>query len=173
MTASTHSSTPSRTSIPHRTSTPTGTSTPGAAAGPSASAAGTPFPAARDTATEGRLRTVLLVDGVGTACVGLTALLAAVPLGDLVATPGWLRAIGVLFVVVGLDMLIARRLRERRLALAATVLGEVDLAWAAGTTVALVALGAAPAGTAIVLGVAATCVLMGTAKLVLARRLRT
>jgi hypothetical protein len=83
-----------------------------------------------------------------------------------------LRGIGVLFLVIGADMLLARRLRGRRLAAAATALGVVDLAWAAGTTAALPALDTTGTSTAVVLAVAATCVGMGTAKLLLARRLR-
>lgn len=131
-----------------------------------------PTTAADPAVAEARLRTVLLVDGAGTTALGVAALLAAAPLSELVASPNWLRAVGVLLVVVGLDMLLAARLRGRRLALAGTVLAEIDFVWAAGTTLALVLLGASAAGAALVLGVAAVTVGMGTAKLVLARRLR-
>lgn len=117
------------------------------------------------------LRALLLVDGVGTAALGAGALLLAEPLADHVGSVGALRAVGVLFLVVAADMLLARRLSGRRLATAATALGAVDLAWAAGTTAALPALDTTSTGTAVVLAVAATCLVLGTAKLALARRL--
>ena len=129
-------------------------------------------PASTSTASPAALRTVLLVDGLGTAAVGAAALLLADPLADHVGSPDVLRGIGVLFIVIGLDMLLARRLRGRGLAAAATALGVVDLTWAAATTAALPVLDTTATGTALVLAVAATCVGMGTAKLLLARRLR-
>jgi uncharacterized membrane protein YhaH (DUF805 family) len=118
----------------------------------------------------GPLRALLLVDGVGTAAVGAGALLLAEPLADHVGTPGALRAVGVLFLFVAADMLLARRLHGRRLAAAAGALAGVDLAWAVTTTAALPALDTTGAGTAMVLAVAATCVVMGTGKLALVRR---
>lgn len=124
------------------------------------------------TGSPAALRTLLLVDGVGTAAVGAAALLLAMPLAEQVGTPAALRAVGVLFLVVGADMLLARRLDGRPLAAAATALGLVDLAWAVGTTAALPALDPTGTGTALVLAVAATCLGMGTGKLRLARRLR-
>lgn len=129
-------------------------------------------PAGSSTTSPAPLRTVLLVDGVGTAAVGTAALVLAQPLADHVGSTGVLRGIGVLFVVIGLDMLLARRLQGRGLAAAATALGVVDLVWAGATTAALPVLDTTATGTAVVLAVAATCVGMGTAKLVLARRLR-
>ena len=127
---------------------------------------------ATGTASPDALRGLLLVDGLGAVAVGAAALLLAEPLADHVGSPGVLRGIGVLFLVIGADMLMARRLRGRRLAGAATALGAVDLAWAAGTTAALPALDTTGTGTAVVLGVAAVCVGMGTGKLLLAHRLR-
>lgn len=98
-------------------------------------------------------------------------LAAAEPLSDHVGTPGVLRAIGVLFLVIGADMLLARRLQGRRLAAATVALGAADLAFAAACTAALAPVETTPAGTALVLAVAAICVGMGVAKLLLARRL--
>lgn len=118
------------------------------------------------------LRALLAVDGVGTALVGVAALVLAEPLSEHLASTGVLRGVGVLFVVIGADMLLARRLQGRRLAVAATALGVLDLTWAAATTAALPLLDATATGTAVVLAVAATCVGMGTGKLVLVRRLR-
>lgn len=130
----------------------------------------TPLTDSRTDAPVRALRALLAVDGVGTAAVGAAALLLAEPLADHVASPGVLRGIGVLFVLIAGDMLLARRLRGRRLVAAAAALGAVDLAWAAGTTAALPFLYTTATGTAVVLAVAATCVGMGTAKLALARR---
>ena len=129
-------------------------------------------PASGTTTAAPPLRVLLLVDGLGTAAVGAAALLLAEPLSDHVGSSGVLRGVGVLFLVIGLDMLLARRLRGRGLAGAATALGVVDLVWAAGTTAALPVLDTTATGTAVVLAVAATCVGMGTGKLLLARRLR-
>jgi hypothetical protein len=124
---------------------------------------------ARARATD-LLRAVLLVDGVGTALVGAAMVLLAEPLADHVATPGWLRAGGLLLLAVGAGMLAVRRASGRRLCRAAAVLAELDLAWAAGTTAALVLLGGTTAlGTALVLALVAVCVVMATAKLSLAR----
>lgn len=134
----------------------------------------TTLTAPRPTATgsPAALRALLLVDGVGTTAVGAGALLLAEPLAEHVGSPAVLRAVGVLFLLVGADMLLARRLEGRRLAAAATALGAVDLVWAAATTAALPAVDTTGTGTAVVLAVAGTCLVMGTGKLALARRLR-
>lgn len=117
------------------------------------------------------LRALLALDGAGTAALGVAALVLAAPLADHVGTPDVLRAVGVLFVVLGVDMLLARRLRGRSLAAAAAALALLDLGWAAGTTLALPAIETTAVGTAAVLAVAGVCVVMGTGKLLLARRL--
>lgn len=122
------------------------------------------------TGSAAALRLLLLVDGVGTAAVGVGALLLARPLAEQVGSPAALRSVGALFLVVGAEMVLARRLDGRRLAAAATAFGVVDLAWAVTTTAALPTLDATGTGTAVVLAVAATCLGMGTAKLALARR---
>lgn len=127
--------------------------------------------AASDTTWEGRLRTLLLVDGVGTIALGAFPLLASGPISDHVGSVAVLRAVGLLFVVVGTDMLLSRRLRGRSLARAGLLLGAVDLLWAAGTTAALPLMDTTSTGTALVLAVAATCLGMGTGKLLLARRI--
>lgn len=122
--------------------------------------------------TASSLRAVLLVDGYGTAAVGVVALALAVPLADHVGTPGALRAVGMFFVVAGLGMVLARRLAGHRLAAVATVYGALDLVWAALCIAALAALDTTALGTALVLAVVATCLGMGAAKLALARRLQ-
>ena len=124
-----------------------------------------PTPAAPATDRVGLLRTVLLVDGVGTAALGAAALLAARPLSDAVATPGVLRGVGVLLLVVGVDMLLARRLPAPRLRLAARLLGAGDLVFAAALLATLPLAGATPFGTAVVLATVAVCLGMGAAKL--------
>jgi hypothetical protein len=127
-----------------------------------------------DTAprTVSGLRILLLVDGLGTALLGVGALAAASPLSDHVGSPAALRVVGVLFLVLGADMLLTRRLSGRRLTAAVTGLAAFDLVWAAGTTAALPLLSTTATGTTLVLGVTAVCVAMGTAKLLLARQLR-
>jgi hypothetical protein len=118
------------------------------------------------------LRTVLLVDGAGTAALGVAAVLAATPLAAHLGTPGVLRGAGVLLVVVGVDMLLARRLRGRALQRAARALGAADLLFAAAVVTALAGPGGTTTlGTALAVGVVTTCVGMGSAKLALARRI--
>jgi hypothetical protein len=126
---------------------------------------------ARSTAAA-RLRALLLVDGAGTTALGAATLVAADPLADLVGTPTALRVVGALFVLLGAEMLLARRLSGRRLGTAALVLGEADLAFAAVSVGAVLVLGASAGGTALVLAVVAVCVGMGVVKLRLARLLR-
>lgn len=94
----------------------------------------------------GWLRAVLLVDGLGTAAVGVAALALAEPLAEHLASTGALQAVGVFFVVGG-------------------------LVWAAVCVTGLALLDTTALGTGIVLAVVATCLSMGTAKLALARRL--
>jgi hypothetical protein len=127
-------------------------------------------PAAPGTAARSlpRLRLLLRVDGVGTAALGVAALVAARPLAELVASPAVLRGVGVLFLVVGADMLLSSRLSDRRLPAAARLLGAADLGFAAVAVAAVVAGAASGAGVALALAVAAVCVLMGAAKLRLA-----
>ena len=127
--------------------------------------------AAPSTTSESRLRTLLLVDGIGTIAVGGVPLLLAGPISDHVGSVGVLRAVGLLFVVVGADMLLSRRLRGRPLAKAALLLAAVDLLWAAGTTATLPLMNATGTGTALVLAVVAICLVMGPAKIVLSRRI--
>jgi hypothetical protein len=129
----------------------------------------TSLTASRPATAADRLCAVLLVDGVGTVALGAAALAAAGPLSDVVGTPGLLRAVGVLLVLVGADMLLTRRLTGRALSRAAAALGVADMLFALTVTGAVLVLGASAAGTAVVLGVAAVCVAMGTAKLVLSR----
>jgi low temperature requirement protein LtrA len=131
-----------------------------------------PVPAGNTSQTVGHVRSLLLVDGLGTALLGVGALAAASPLSDHVGSPAALRVVGVLFLVLGADMLLTRRLSGRRLTAAVTGLAALDLVWAAGTTAALPLLSTTATGTTLVLGVAAVCVGMGSAKLLLARQLR-
>jgi hypothetical protein len=130
-----------------------------------------PDTAAADAPAD-RLRLLLLVDGVGTAALGSALLVAAGAVSAHVGTPVAVRLVGALFVVVGVGMLRARRLRGRRLARAGTVLGEVDLAWAVAGTAAVLAVGASGPGWALTIAVAAVCLVMGAAKLRLSRPLR-
>lgn len=125
---------------------------------------------ASDTTAESRLRALLLVDGLGTIAVGAVPLLFAGPISDHVGSVGVLRAVGLLFVVVGADMLLSRRLRGRALAKAGLLLAAVDLLWAAATTATLPLMSATGTGTALVLAVVAICLVMGPAKIALARR---
>ena len=114
------------------------------------------------------LRALLLVDGAGTAALGAAALVAAEPLSDHVGSPGVLRAVGVLLLVVGADMLVTRRLSGRRLRQATVALGVADLGFAAACAASLPS--TTSTGTALVVGIVAVCVGMGAAKLALSRQ---
>ena len=120
--------------------------------------------------TTAPLRALLLVDGVGTALLGAVALLAAEPLADEAGTPLALRAVGVLFLLVGAEMLLVRRADDLRLRAGARLLGAADLLFAAAVVGALALTDETGTGRALVLGVAAVCVGMGAAKLRLSAR---
>ena len=126
---------------------------------------------ATPASVEQRLRTALRADAVVTGAVGAATLLAAVPLAEQVGTPTVLRVVGAVLLVAAVDIALAARLSGRRLALAGTVVGELALAWVAGTVV-LVALGLAePVGVALLGAVAAVTAAFGVTHLRLAKRL--
>src|SRR6185369_5726084 len=76
--------------------------------------------------TEDRLRSVLLADGVVTAGVGLVGLLGP----SWYAGPGWLaRAVGAVFLVVGVEVAVLSRGAARRLRLTGLVVAESAFAW--------------------------------------------
>lgn len=127
---------------------------------------------ATPASVEQRLRTALRADAVVTGAVGAATLLAAVPLAEQVGTPTVLRVVGAVLLVAAVDIALAARLSGRRLALAGTVVGELALAWVAGTVV-VVALGVAePVGVALLGAVAAVTAAFGVTHLRLAKRLR-
>jgi predicted membrane-bound spermidine synthase len=124
------------------------------------------------TTAEGRLRTVLLEDGIVTAGVGIATVLAAGPLAD--ELPGntlLFRLLGAVFVLAGIDVALTSRWTGRRLRLAGTVVGELALAVAVGGT-ALVTFTtpSAPVAAAVV-AVAAVSAVFGVVELRLARQL--
>ena len=119
-----------------------------------------------------RLRTVLRADAVVTAAVGAVTLLTASALSDLVGTPTVLRAVGAVLLVAAADIALLARLDGRRLALVGTVVGELALAWVAGTAV-VIGLGMAePAGVALLVAVALATAAFGVTELRLVKQLR-
>lgn len=79
---------------------------------------------------------------------------------------------GVVTAAVGADVALASRVREDRLALAGTVVGELALGWAVASTAVVLVAGASATVTAAVLAVAAVSVAFGVTELRLARALR-
>lgn len=120
--------------------------------------------------TTAPLRALLLVDGAGTALLGVVALLAAEPLADEVGSPLALRVAGVLFLLVGAEMLLVRRAEDQRLRSGARLLGAADLLFAVVAMTALAVMDESATGLALVLTVAAVCVGTGAAKVLLSGR---
>jgi hypothetical protein len=82
--------------------------------------------------TEDRLRTVLRADAAVTGAVGLFALLG--PTSTYGDVPGWLpRALGVVFLALAVDFVLAARLSGSKLRLAGLVTGELALGWVVAT----------------------------------------
>ena len=130
-----------------------------------------PVPAPTSAGPAARpLRALLLLDGVGTVLLGAVALLVAEPLSDELGTPLALRVVGVLFLLVGTDMLLVRRSTGARLRAGARVLGGLDLAFAAVAVGALAVADATALGSVLAVAVAVVCLAMGTAKIGLAGR---
>jgi hypothetical protein len=126
------------------------------------------------TTAEGRLRTVLLEDGIVTAGVGIATVLAAGPLAD--ELPGntlLFRLLGAVFVLAGIDVALTSRWTGRRLRLAGTVVGELALLVAVACAVAVAVATPAAAVTVGVLAVAAVSAVFGFVELRLARQLRS
>lgn len=121
--------------------------------------------------TEDRLRTVLRVDAVVTAGVGLLALVS--PLSWYGDTAGWLvRTVGVVLLVVGVDLALLSRLSGRALRIAGTVTAELAFAWVAGTVAVLAFVHLPAAGVEVLALVGAATLLFGLAELRLVRALR-
>lgn len=116
-------------------------------------------------------RAVLAADAAVTAGVGLVGLLS--PLDWYGGTPGWLvRALGVALLVVAADLALATRLSGRSLRLAATVTGELALAWVAATAVVLATVELPTAGREVLVGQGLLTLGFAVAHLRAARSLR-
>ena len=88
--------------------------------------------------TEDRLRTVLRADAAVTGAVGLFALLG--PTSTYGDVPGWLpRTLGVVFLALAVDFVLAARLSGSKLRLAGLITGELALGWVVAT-IAILAL---------------------------------
>ena len=130
------------------------------------------LPAVATGSVEQRLRTALRADAVVTGDVGAATLLAAESLAEQIGTPTVLRVVGAVLLVAAVDVALVARLSGRRLALAGVVVGELALAWVAGTAVVVVLGLAEPVGAALLLGVAAVTAGFGVTHLRLAKQLR-
>jgi len=108
-----------------------------------------PATPATDAATD-RARTVLRVDAVVTAGVGLLGLLS--PLDWYGDSPAWVvRGVAVALLVVAADLALAARLPARWLRTTATVTAELALVWVAATAVVLAVVELPTAGREVLL----------------------
>lgn len=80
-------------------------------------------------------RTVLRADAVLCAASGIALVAAAPPLASLVdgSPVGAVRAVGALLVVIAADFALLSRVRDGRVATAATVAAALNVAWVVGT----------------------------------------
>lgn len=131
-----------------------------------------PHTAATDD--ERRLRRVLLANAGTSSLGGLTALLAAGPVDELLGADsiGWVRIVGVGLVAFAAVVVFVARSSRRTLQAEAPVISVGDLAWVVGTVVAIGAGWFSTAGATAMAGVAALVGGFGLAQWTLARRMR-
>lgn len=122
------------------------------------------------TTTEDRLRTVLRVDAVVTAAVGLLALES--PQDWYGGAPGWLvRTVGVLLLVTAVEIALLSRSAGSRLRLVGAVVAELALLWVAASVAVVALVDLSGAGREVVLAVAVATLGFGLAESALVRAL--
>jgi hypothetical protein len=124
---------------------------------------------ASPTTVEDRLRTVLRVDGVVTAALGLFALLGPSWFGG----PSWVaRAVGAVLLAVGLEVLVQARSGTDRLRLTGVVVADLAFAWVVTLLVVLALVDMDTAGREVVIATIVATLGFGISETALVRRMR-
>jgi hypothetical protein len=134
-----------------------------------------PITADRSPSPLGALRQLMLADAVFTLVAGIALLLAADPLADEagLATSGPLLAIGAFFVVLAGVVAAVGRASEDLLPRLVPLNGIGDLGWAAASVIVSLSADLSGSGRALVLVQGVAVLVIGEAKLLLSRRVRS